>query len=200
MPNRIRVTDSSALIQQAWDWCWEENIRQRAANYYGVGPYLTATEIHSRVRAHAVELLKGLPYGSTGADGGQYENLRCSITLHDCRAWLLSQARSGRLSIYTAGRGHCSGARFRPKGEELTEAEQDTLAKKARGPIVHVKGEDGRPACSPPAKPRSIWSRSRRKFPAFVSTYHPVVTCKRCAKLYSHGQVSSKPLTQEQPS
>ena len=187
---RIRVDDYRELCRKAWDYLWADRRLDSSDDRFNEH-YFTATDVHRRVRAHARELLEGLPYGSAGRDCHD-ERVRCSVTLEKVRRWLVDQVRSGRLRADSpTQRGTVTGLRFRPVDMGLTFAEERTAEAKAkaeeRGPIVHVRAADGKtPLCAPEKKParRSFYSAHRRKYPRFVSEYNPEPTCKRClAKL-----------------
>lgn len=187
MNKRLNLTGTAldAFMQKAWDWSW--------ANRYQPDerPYVSATDLHRRVRAAAAEILNKVSYGTYQWDCYMVANLRVSITLEDCRQWLYRQVNRGTIVAHHPGlrQGLSTGMRFRPAGVGLSEAEQkvvDTPPEERRRKrwIVHVKNEETkRPMCCKPLTERQRWSSYRRKPFHYTNEERPTPTCKKCLKL-----------------
>ena len=209
-------------FQKAWDWCWSyycepsvyenEQYNEKTQEWEKTGEkreleprqsWLTATDLERRVRASVAEQVNKVPYGSYGADawGKGASTLRISTgkrgnLLDACRDWLLSQARSGKLSAHNFGRGHISGMRFRPVGLDLTEAEKKTVEKKAvpydQKP-VHFADPDTRSFRSLTLCSKATRETNKKKLRGYfrqpnrsksrTTTDRSKVTCPRCLKL-----------------
>lgn len=175
----ISPTQRAEMFQLAYDWCLKSETDRGS-------PWVTATDLHRRLRAHAVEILGGLEYGSQGSDAYFIPVRLTGFDLGDVRDWLRTQVARGVLRVdYPSGRRTATGARFRPASADLTDAEKRTIRDREkaeeRGPVIHLKGTDGRAACLPPKKPRLTYYSSR---PKYVRTTEEAakVTCVRCAK------------------
>lgn len=108
--------NSAEELRKAWDWCWEN---RREGDHF-----LSATDIHRRVRAAVAEKLAKKPYGSFQYDTYMVANFRCSITFTEVRRFLFEEARLGRLRADNPrGRNTSTGMRFRPSVAGLTPAE-----------------------------------------------------------------------------
>lgn len=173
---------NTKLISEAWDFCWADNLAQRAAgnDFSGNTYYLTATDIEGQVRSFLDEDAQGKPRGSTGRYWG-YTTTKIRIRgdlKRFVRDWLLSNRR---LTGHNFGRGHISRMRFRPVGEPLYDGEKKTIAKHNEPPRerpVHF-GQWGKPECTK-AK-RSMYSNHRPT--ARTTQKAKEVTCARCKNL-----------------
>jgi hypothetical protein len=170
-------------IQKAWDQLWSQNLKARASTAFNYRKsatyYLTAADIERKVRDNLEKeaFARGDfgPFRIRGALGNKV------------RDWLLSGVRQGRLDSHNFGRGHISGMRFRPKGEEISETEKDTMKKrersKGRPKPVHLR-EGGNAACAvarAAAAGRKLWGFSRSR--AYMTDNHEDVNCPTCKKL-----------------
>lgn len=143
------VEDLTDRIAKAWDWLWNYKTTTDFSWRVGGEPWITATELESRVRAAMAEELLGKPYGAEGTS--TYERVRVSTggrtdLLGECRDWLLTKVRDGELTAHNFGRGHISGMRFRPVGVPLTANESKALAtpreeRARRCSIIHYERE-----------------------------------------------------------
>ena len=179
----------------AWEWCWQHSC-EGDMSWRGQR-YLTATELANRIRCYAAELERDLPYGEL-ASWAYGIRTRVSAPgrhglLWAVRDWLQQQVQAGRLTGHNFRRGHCSGMRFRPVGDELTAAEQRTLAEKSRPALVHFAdllqpSDRWFTLCSRKAretsrkKVRSSF-RSARHYDTQLTRVEAAVTCPRCLKL-----------------
>lgn len=176
--------DRRAAIAAAWDFLWADNLRQRAkgdAFRNSTTYYLTASDVENQVRQFAADQREGREWGASGRAYGT----PCTWPvikfpgdlLGDCRDWLRNNRR---LTSHNFGRGHVSGARYRPVGEPLAEAEQATIKEKAerstRVRVVHL-GDNGRCACVK----RTSWSKSNYRIS--MTRDGSKVTCPRCVKI-----------------
>jgi hypothetical protein len=187
--------DTQRAIAEAWKLLWADNLKKRAEgqDFRGDTTYLTASDVVEQVRTFAQEQLDGKAWGATGRCWGRaYATVRISTSgrgglLGVVRSWLELECRRGRLEIFTFGRGHISGARYRPAGEGVTETETTTMRAKQRRretprPIHYaVRGEWGlgRAVCLPP---RRQFSYGRRGMRPRVTNDRKEVTCPRCRK------------------
>lgn len=179
----ISPADVSRLYRESWDWCWTN---RREGDFF-----LTATDVHRRLRAAAKEMLDGVSAGSYGPDIYGFGTLRLSgpFDLDDVRAWLRSECYAGRLEVSNP-RGYTStGARYRPVGTPLSAAEEKAKTvspeeKARRQHIRHLAGPDGKAACSAGKVKKSLWGRSYGRHIAPRPTDDvSKVTCKKCLKL-----------------
>jgi hypothetical protein len=200
--HRAVAFNLAKAISEAWKLQWKQkeemNDEKRAdMQYYRANLYLTASDLEAQVRLFAEEQIAGEKWGSRGPAWGKGygSSVRISLgrrqTLLDaCRDWLLSEQRAGRLSSFNFGRGHISGARYRPAGMEISETEQKTLeAKRKRRETprpVHAKVRQGGSAIvcmQDRMKGRIRMSRSKTR-----SSIDPnEITCPRCQKLIDEG-------------
>jgi len=180
-------------IPAAWDLLWADNLRKRAAgsDFRGNTTYLTASDVVEQVRAFAQEQADGKVWGWNGRQWGRSMTLVRISTGHPggllrlVRDWLFTQVRAGKLEEFDFGRGHISGARFRPAGSGATEAERKTVAERERRRTVprpvHISASGtygGRPLC---IKPRGGFYRRPSKY-VHTTTERDCVTCPRCLK------------------
>jgi hypothetical protein len=188
--------DRQKAIKAAWDFLWADNINRRAktdglrGDYRGETFYLTASDVEAQVRQFTSETRDGEKWGSGGRTYGKpmiWPVIKFpGNLLGDVRDWLRSEARAGRLEAHNFGKGHISGARYRPTGEPLSEAEQGTMknkeARKGKPPRMHKtrRGYGSGPLCTAP-KPGAY--RSFRQSKAWATTDDATVTCPRCLKL-----------------
>ena len=189
-------------LQRAFDWLWQENLKQREHDFNGQTYYVTATSLERRLRAAASEQMHGYEYGKLGADAWGHKVMIRTGTryplLQVCRDWLLRKARNeGTLEMHNFGKGHVSGERFRPTGQPLSPAEERTLVKKAvprESKPVHAadpeaKGWPKRTLCSRSARKTARKSgyfgprRGGHTDTRFTGEYTGPVTCQRCLKL-----------------
>ena len=153
--------------------------------------YLTASDVEDCVRRFLYDDLKGQPRGTSG--WGYGNGVRVSGNLNaTVRDWLLSNPK---LAWHNSGRGHISGARFRPVGEPISPAEEATKETKAKdaersklrreGKLapkpVHFSKNYGGPLCT--ASRRSPFSYSNHRSSARRTSVLANVTCPRCLKL-----------------
>lgn len=183
---RLTPAEVSALISRAWDWAW--------TNKYDTDYYLSATDLHRRVRAAAAELLEEKPYGYYGRDvylSGPPMRLS-GLSLADCRSWLSREVRAGRIEADSPSqRGTCTGLRLRPVGAPKSEAELKaaTVSPEERSRqkyVRHHEGIDGRPACmANTPKPRSFSCYRRTPYRFSGQRYGTMyqATCKKCLKI-----------------
>jgi hypothetical protein len=202
----------SEEIQRAWDWCWAyycEPTLYHELEYDDQGlptgktvgepqvmnprqSYLTATDLERRVRAAVAETAYGAEYGSYGPDawGKGPASIRISTghgsLLDAVRSWLQSNRK---LTAHNFGRGHISGARYRPIGHDLTAAEKssiETSRKRRNGETpLHYRGAYTRgyprPLCTAD-RIKPGYSRPSRSSARMTSEAEKV-TCPRCKKL-----------------
>lgn len=122
--------DRHAAIPAAWDLLWKNNLRRRAEgeDFRGSTYHLTATDVENQVRQFASETADGKAWGSTGPAWGRTYDHKLRFPgdlLGDVRRWLRNNPN---LASHNFGRGHISGARYRPAGEPLGPAEVRTLS------------------------------------------------------------------------
>jgi hypothetical protein len=201
MKKSVQLTD--ALIQEAWNFLWSDNLKRRKAqerkgDTWRIAEtfYLTAADVDAQVRHFVIEDLDGKKRGSTGrACGRPWRPLRAPGLYNRVRDWLL---RNPALTHHNFGRGHISGARFRPVGQPISPTEKETLRRhevqdsKPRPRHYSKSGHYGsRPLCS---KPRSGWLARPSK--AYTTSDREKVTCPRCknllADLPAHKQEGSQ--------
>jgi hypothetical protein len=189
-------------FQIAWDMQWAATVKSRGKDYRGShGHYLTASDIENQVRLIGIEVLEGKPAGTGalafgrertyGVKDGKSFRVRFSGNLQGVtRRWLFDQVRAGKLADHNFGRGHISGARFRPAGEDISETEKKTIkakeARKDRPRVRHYReGSYGsRPLCvikAREAKGRRMWGF--RPSQAWSTNNKADVTCVRCLNL-----------------
>lgn len=207
--------DLQKAIADAWDFCWQSNLGQRAENERDAQErgrpgyrddctyFLTASDIEAQVRQFAVEQAEGRPRGSTGrargrtpmyTSRGRLKMIGPSVN-GAVRDWLLAECRAGRLQSHNFGRGHVSGMRFRPAGEELTVQEQGTMARHEKRrervaaglpgrPYHYNKNGFGRTPLCTAARKRVVWRRSTAR----TTANRDKVTCPRCKNLLAQQQ------------
>ncbi len=184
MGKRLVITPTmrAEMFNEAWDWCWAN-----LPNRYNCS-WVTATDLHRRVRARAVEMIQGLEFGAMGQDAWGIPLRLTGFDLEDCRRWLLDRVASGKLRADSpSGKRTTTGLRFRPAGLDLTPAEVETKHKKLRaaerGTIWHLATDSyGKPACARPPKANSLYFGHRRK-PLFCTKDTIRITCRKCCKL-----------------
>jgi hypothetical protein len=189
--------DRQAAIAAAWDLLWASNLEQRKReDSYRPSTtyYLTASDLEAQVRAFADETAEGKEWGSTGRAYGRGYGSRIRFSgdlLGDCRDWLRNNRR---LTSHNFGRGHISGARYRPVGEPLAPAEEGTLQEKAKRASkprpIHMRAQ-GKPFLCAPVRKGPRWSSSRSQ--AHVSSgtgTSSAITCPRCLKIMNQGEVA----------
>lgn len=193
---RAVLFDLDAAMKAAFDIQWRQKV-EMAAKYPRAGRYVVATDIENQVRVLAQDTLDGKPWGSSDpawGRGGHRVRIvlsRPGTVLDACRAWLFAQVRAGKLTAHNFGRGHISGERFRPAGEEMTEAERKTTAAReariagtAKPKPVHYAVSWGRPECS--RDRRSRYGPPNRY--VRTTTRPKDVTCPRCLKMLADGR------------
>lgn len=195
MKRKALAFDVPQAIQKAWDFLWGENLKRRAdeknlgGRWYAETYYLTAADIERQVRSWAQDTYDGNPWNMTRSYGsyGQYGFKFRGNLKHTIRNWLFDQARHGVLEYHNFGRGHISGARFRPRGEPMAPAEVKTVTAKEerrRNPKPRPEhfsehGYSGLPLCTEAR--RSPYSRNRGH--TRCTHNKEEVTCKRCLNL-----------------
>lgn len=194
-------------IKDAWDYLWADNVKGRKKDWKGETYYLTATDLEDRVRCSIAEKLEGKRRGFYGRHHGTYMCPKLNgigRLLDRCRNWLSRQVSSGVLQVHNFGRGHCSGARFRPVGEPLSPQEQRSIKKKETDKTkvkpIHFKDPQHkgysydapalctRKARKTNAKKGRFCCRSRRRSTVRTTKNGGEVTCKRCLKLMAEDQ------------
>lgn len=186
------------LISDAWDWLWADNLKERKRGpdsfRYSETFYLTAADVESQVRSFIQEDLEGAERGSRGRGCYGHTDVRISGLGRGglqgaVRNWLL---HNDKLTGHNFGRGHISGMRFRPVGEELSPAEKKTVAKKqkrekqrAEGTILRHISDDGKALCTRKARKNSKrrgFSRGRHRSNTSFAYKPEDVTCEKCKK------------------
>ena len=183
----------TAEIARAWDYCWANRYEPERT------PYLSATDLERRVRAAADERARNAPEGT--GDGWmssvRITGLGGRSLLDHVRDWLCGEVRRGRLTTDAAGRGHISGARYRPRGVGLSAAEEKAAAvpveeKRRRRWITHLKSVWAGVPYLPPFSPAACRANHTRKggwrYYAGRDRVHTTedpakVTCKVCRKI-----------------
>lgn len=176
--NTIAIT--TELLQSAFDALWSNNlaVRARGHDFHGQTFYVTAADLERKVRELGAARL-GVPEFYVRARGDLH---------HRCRDWLMHHPE---LVGHNFGRGHCSGMRFRPRGEPIGPTAEKTMQEKAkratRPAVVHFSPSFARPLCSierrkaqdaTRGRPTMFWSRSTAR----TSNHWAKVTCKQCLK------------------
>ena len=189
-----KVFNIPQAIQAAWDVLWADNLKRRAEDSaFRVSEtyYLCAADVENQVRAFAEDTFYGRPWRKDRQYGAYPTGIRFKGDLkRTVRDWLFARVSTGILAVHNFGRGHISGARFRPAGEPISPAEQGTLKKKLdqklnpKPKLKHYSkhGFSGRPACTA-SRRRSPFSRSNHRI--WTTKDQKEVTCPRCAKLLS---------------
>jgi hypothetical protein len=195
--------DVEKACREAWDGLWADNLRIREKHkdspFRLPGTYyLTATDLERAIRRHVEAKLRG----DTKVNWkewryGTWSTVRISIPgcrgglMQAVRNWLYDQRCSGKLEEHNFGRGHISGARYRPAGEPIGPAEKETMERheeertrdyKANPLPVHAQGM----LCTFTGGFR--WRRGggwRRR----TTSKRNEITCKACLNLLA------KPLT-----
>lgn len=181
--------DPNKMCQHVWDVLWANNLAQRAKEkknprWANSTYYLTAADIVRGVRNVAAAQLRGEEWPATydkvfwGSDYG----LRVSGDVQgEVRDWLFANPK---LTYHNFGRGHISGARFRPVGEPMGPSESETLKKKAerranpRPRTVHFTTGYTTLLCT--KNRRSPFSRPSK---AWTTKEEVKVTCPQCKNL-----------------
>lgn len=191
--------DVQAAIPLAWDKLWESNLKQRKKDLayekkVGKKPfnwsrtyYLTASDVENQVREFAIAVRDGKSLSEARIAHGTpmaWPPIRISGDLKGVvRKWLL---RNSKLVAHNFGKGHISGARFRPRGEPLAEVEVETFKKKEerrRNPKprpVHFY-DKGLLCQKKRLNGRWTWSRGRHQTRSTED--QGSVTCKQCLNL-----------------
>lgn len=182
-------------IPAAWKMIWAAKLiaQKRDAKSYNPAQhyYVCAADVEYQVREFAAATAEGKPWSEAQlAYGRCYARIRISGDVQGAvRDWLFKEVRAGRLQSHNFGRDHVSGARFRPVGVPLHEAEKKTFEVKAKRAAKIAAGQPsrpthfsksgygGRPACSKPTVCR--WRSSK----AWTSSKWERVDCPRCLKL-----------------
>lgn len=186
--------DTTKACQHVWDVLWANNLATRAKEKSRANStyYLTAADIVRGVRCVAYADLQGKPWPTKYADvlwGDSY--VRMSGDLQSTvRDWLF---RNPKLAYHNFGRGHISGARFRPVGELIGPSEVETIERKEkakdRPKVKHFgRGYGSSPFCVVEARKKKAqriygWRQSK----AWVTTRKEEVTCPRCKNLLAAG-------------
>ena len=155
MKTKREAANVREMVAKAWAFCWAEKLVEaaEAAKAREAGrpwfneaatAYLTASDLVSRVRCHAEEILSGKAYGENGSRGWSH-GVRISTggrpLLDVVRGWLFDEVAAGRLRCDNSKRTS-TRARFRPVGVELAAAEIESKAKReaaaARGTVRHM--------------------------------------------------------------
>lgn len=177
--------DTQAAIAAAWKLLWSLNLKDReeGRDYRGSSYHLTASDIERQVRRFAEDTMEGRPWATERSYGGYGSRVRFRGNLQGTvRKWLFNEVSHGRLSMHNFGRGHISGARFRPAGEPVGPAEKGTMERKERSrgkprPRHFRRGGHGSsPIC---VTKKARWNRSS----ALSCKTEADVTCPRCLKL-----------------
>lgn len=204
MKKRIAF-DMPKALQHAWDILWANNLRQRKddvkyENKVGKKPfnwartyYICAADVERTVRDLAEDSRDGKPWRTTPGYGGYGSGIRFNGNLQSTvRDWLFGQCSRGILTYHNFGRGHISGARFRPVGEPMADAEKETVQRKTRERLTprprhySANGYGGTLKCMEGRK-RSPFSRGRRT--AYATAKQADVTCPRCRKALGLGAI-----------
>jgi len=135
----------------------------------------------------AQETVNGEKWGTHGrAYGKGYTSIHIGGDLQKIvRAWLFAQVSAGKMQVHNFGKGHISGARFRPNGAPLAPSEKETFERKAKEKTrttpkpVHFALHGGA-GCTQIKKP-SRFGRSSRS--TRTTSDLDKVTCPRCIKL-----------------
>lgn len=200
---KVAMLDLTAAMRAAFKIQWEQKCK-RAADYPRAGRYVVASDIEGQVRVLARDTLDGNPWGTSKPSWGRsyYAPVRVTLSrpgetlLGACRSWLFSEVRAGRLAAHNFGRGHISGERFRPIGEEMTDAEKRTTAARearrngtAKPKPVHYSPNWSSPECT--RARRHGFSRPNR----YTRTTRDAekVTCPRCLKMLADGTARPAP-------
>ena len=180
---RITMTPAEveATMRAAWDWLWAH----RRTDGYRPEHYFTATDLHRRVRAALMERVEDKPVGHYGRDAWGAPLKVSGLGLRECRMWLFRQVQRRVLRADNPSqKGTCTGMRYRPAGDELTDAERATAERKAevkgRGGITHARTADGKPWCRRAVSNKARFSFRSRKIIRFAKE-GCAPTCKRCA-------------------
>lgn len=188
--------DINAAIPFAWDVIWASHRKERKkdeayAKKYGKKPYgwertyyTTASDVERMVRDLAQDTAEGKPWRTENTCSG-WNTVRISGNLKGkVRSWLL-RGNGGKIVYHNFGRGHISGARFRPVGEPLAEAEKKTIEfhkKRRAGELpprpIHFS-QNGLLCQKARLKGRFSWHRSTAR----STKDQEKVTCKQCLNL-----------------
>ena len=202
MTKRVVSFDVRAAIPAAWDFLWKDNLARRRENVAqykrtGVEPYragdtyyLTATDVENQVRRFVREAVDGVPQGSTGRACGR----ECGIKVRgDLQAAVRNFLLRGAAHIvgHNFGRGHVSGMRFRPAGEPLGPAEEETIARNAERRVnprprprhYSQGGFGGRALCVVEAQKKRGQSCGFRQPKTWSTKNKSEVTCAKCKNL-----------------
>lgn len=213
--NKRFTFDVAKAIPIAWDMLWANNLKQRKEDEAfekkrGKKPYawqrtyyLTASDVENQVRLLAAATRDGKPWNEAPIAYGNpmiWPPLRISLPGRNdlkgvVRDWLL-RGNGGKIVGHNYGKGHVSGAHFRPIGEIIPDTEvKTTVARQERirnpGSVkprpVHAKGGKFGMLCR--KKARSPFTNS--KYYCRVVEDESKVTCKQCLNLLK----TQKPLS-----
>lgn len=179
----------------AWAVCWARHLANRekclkSRFKYGLAEtyYLTGTDLERQIREAVAEAARAAGhsgYGiriSTGHRGG---------LLDVVRRWLSTQASAGVLEVHNFGRGHISGARYRPAGAPMAPAEVKTVhrneVRRSRANPVHAAASEQSALllCQQPKHGGGGW---RRRAPiGRKPAEYGKVTCPRCLRMIKEG-------------
>jgi hypothetical protein len=188
---RAALFDTRKAIETAWNVLWASNIANRKkwtkeGYTYGLSGtyYLTASDVENQVRAYAHDEVHGKPWRTDRAPYGGWSVRVEGDLFAAVRDWLLSNPN---LTYHNSGRGHVSGARFRPVGEPLAPAEVRSAEKREkertdpRPRVVHF-GSYSLNGLLCTIEKRSPFSRTRNCGQREVEK----VTCPRCKSLLAN--------------
>lgn len=182
-----------AIFVKAFEWLWT-NLWDKSK------PFVTASELHRRVRASLQEQVDKVPYGKYGHNTGMTYIRVSGFGLSECRVWLYGQVQANVLRMDNERGRSATGMRFRPKDVEITEAEKATAAankrRKEKGTIYHdpvivnPTYHTKKPACQKDRKQGAMYRRPRTFFYTVTEAEKAergygttVPTCSHCLRL-----------------
>ena len=179
-------------MQKALEWLLENRWERLDGS-----KWLSASDLQSRLRCAVAEIAEGRKYGHYGFNSAymspRITGLNGISLLEHCRRFLFNQVSAGKLSCNNPRGRTSTGMRFRPVGEELSEAEKRTLAipreerNKRVSHLKHVETktysrEDGTSDSYKVEKAEC--QKTRKKGYSFRSRYvwynNEKPTCKKC--------------------
>lgn len=196
--------DLQEQMQKALEWILESNKRQRE-EYKGwrdIGFYFSASDLERRVRSAADEISMGVPYGTYENHGGygtRIMGLGGMTLLSHCRGYLAHQVVAGVLRHdQPSGKRVCSGLRFRPAEDDLTEAEKKSAEKRKENRVIRhydenfeSKRDNSRDInfalCQKDRTKKSYSWRAPRRMIRLTNKPEDV-TCKLCLKMMAKMQ------------
>lgn len=192
MKTKVLAFDVRLACQTAWDALWANNLKLRKKDkntrWANRTYYLTAADIENQVRSYAQNQFDGRPWdtkyiacGRPGQYGWRIRgNLQAMV-----RAWLFGNSQ---LTSHNFGRGHISGARFRPVGDPIAPSEQETNARhtkqRAEGyqrTLHYAAHMGGTILCQQARRAKRSYSSGRSR--AWDTRDKAKVTCKQCLNL-----------------